>query len=199
MNPWIACFLLLSLLAMGENGRAQDVKREFETRIELSEMPPEALETLHPLLRKTRKVRYYREESTEGTTYEVKGKWRRHRWSIEFFENGRLMDLEELIGWDEVPAATAARIDSVLRSQYQRYRITRLQLQLSAPDSNLNDRAVVEAVIDREMAALYRRYEIEAEVKGPDTLGEFEFLFDATGQLLHQRPIQRRPLDHVLY
>ena len=162
-------------------------------------MPAEALETMHPLLRQIRKLRYYREQSSTGISYEAKGKWRRYRWSIEFFEDGRLMDLEKLVAWEDIPAATAERIDSVLRSRYEKYRISRLQLQLSAPDSSLSDRAVIEAVVERETAGLRGRYELEAEVKGLDLLGEFEFLFDATGQLLQQRPILRRPLDHVLY
>jgi hypothetical protein len=63
---------------------AQDVKKEIETRVDISEVPAAAVQALTPWLSSDSKVKWYREEGSDGLSYEAKFKSLHYRWSVEF-------------------------------------------------------------------------------------------------------------------
>jgi hypothetical protein len=197
--------ILLSMLTLGSLAvSAQDVKREYEKPISTEELPRQMMRTLSPILEKAQKIRFYKEYDGQQTSYESKLVWQGRQLSIEFYEDGRLMDIEELISIRQVDEASRKGIRATLRQQFDRYRIERLQRQYSAEEEDDEEEEeeseeVLEDFMEGETDDLAIRYEMIAEVKGKDYFGPYELLFDRAGKLVNTRRVERRSADNVLY
>ncbi|RMG69224.1 MAG: hypothetical protein D6722_10810 [Bacteroidetes bacterium] len=194
----IGTILLLGFL-FGPQVRAQAPKEEVETRIPIRAFPDAALTALADLRPETRRERFYTEQSGDHHSFEYKAKWQRHWLSIEFDDAGRLEDIEELEKLRRLPPDHRAALKAYFETHYTGYHLRRLQRQYSAPDSSVTTAEALRLFQAGEREALVLRYELEVEVKTPEGLAEYEYLFDPTGKLLSQRPIVRRSADHVLY
>lgn len=177
---------------------AQSPKAEYETRIDPAELPVTIQELLTPLRPHTRRERFFQEVDGAEQSYEYKAKWQGRWLSVEFYDQGQSLDIEEICRWRDLPAAVRDSLAGFFTRQYDGYRLRRLQQQYTPADGQ-TPAAALAAFQAGDRATLQLRYEIEAEVKADGRLGEYEFLFDASGRLLQQRPIVRRPTDHVLY
>lgn len=188
---FITCLLATSALL------AQEVKREFEKSITRDEVPAKALEIAAPMIEDADNLRYFYEQNTGGEFYEIKLLRENRYFSIEFYQDGRLMDIEELVPLGDIREEARELIQSYFEENFRRYRLTRIQIQYS---DDLPDR-VVRGVMNKNTDDLRIRYEIEAIVKGgeEDLFGPYEFLFDEKGELLNSREIEERATDNVRY
>ncbi len=179
--------------------QAQDVKNEVETSISREAMPEKALTLLEPVLSEARKVRFYRETNGEQVSYESKLKWKGHQYSIEFKEDGSLLDAEKLVRYGSLPKEVREAVNGRLEKEFGRHRVRRTQVQFSAGRSGVSDQEIIEILGRSEPGPATVRYELEVDVTAPSHLGAYELLFDPDGNLLERRQIVRRSLDNILY
>ncbi len=102
-------YLLLILLPAAGNALAQAVKNEMETSIQPHQMPEKAMLLLQPVLKDALRVRHYQETDGEQITYESKLQWKGDFYSIEFKQDGSLLDIEKLVKFRTLPGRSASR------------------------------------------------------------------------------------------
>ncbi len=194
----ISFFFLALTFSLSLSGWAQDVKKEYEKAVKVEEMPQRVLDLAAPLLKDAEQIDYYEEYNGQELFYEIKMEWQGKQLSVEFYEDGRLMDIEQLITMDEVRKSARPQIEQYLES-YDRYKITRLQRQYSAEDQDEEDEEVIEEYIEYDTEDLTVRYEMIVYLKGQGKYGPYELLFDHYGKLLNSQKVERRSPDNVLY
>ncbi|MFP4089755.1 MAG: hypothetical protein ACLFUB_06945 [Cyclobacteriaceae bacterium] len=197
-------FLLLPTLLVTTLCLAQDKKREYEKRIARNEIPEQVLSDVEPLLKDADKVRYYKEYDGTQISYEVKFLWKGRPLSVEFYEDGHIMDIEELLSLSDISRSARSGITKTLENRFSRYRIERLQRQYSAEEDEDEDEdeyneEVIEEFMEDDTDDLIIRYEMIAQLKGDGIFGPYELLFDKNGNLVNQRKVERRSADNVLY
>jgi len=94
-------------------------------------MPASALDALEDFLEDqiVTDANYYRETDGETTTFEAKLYWQDYQYSIEFTDEGLLLDIEQLIEFNEIPEGIQGRITQIMEEQFSRFRMTRVQRQ----------------------------------------------------------------------
>jgi hypothetical protein len=177
----------------------QGVKNEVETSIAREEMPQKALTLLEPVLAEARKVRFYHETDGDQATYESKLKWKGDFYSIEFEENGSLLNAEKLVRYGSLPDEVRKAINGRLEKKFGRHKVRRTQVQYSGGTSGLSDAEVLKSLGRPEPGGVTVRYELEVDAFASANPGAYELLFDADGNVLEQREIARRSLDNILY
>lgn len=172
----------------------EDEKIEREFRAKKREVPQGARDWLNDAFEGFKRVRWYREENEEGEAFEAKFKRRGKHYSVEFTVSGMVVDVEVLATLSELPKVVQTNILNYLESEFNRYRIDRLQTQLSGEPEVLED------YFDEQRDDGVRlRYEVEIEGQNSAGLGLFELLFDAKGKLLQARSMQAPPTNNLDY
>lgn len=193
----ILCTTFLGLFFC--QGYAQKVKQEYEKDIKEEEVPAEILELIKPMLEESRRIRYYEEYDGEKTGYEIKMLWRDRQLSVEFYADGRLMDIEELISYKEIEEEAREEIAEYFEEEFEKHKIQRLQRQYTPEEEDDEDEELIEDFMEDDREDLTIRYEIVVRVKSDEMYGPYELLFDDEGELLDVQKIERRSLDNVLY
>lgn len=178
---------------------AQDLKEEVENSIDREEMPASALDALEDFLedQTVTDLEYFRETDGETTTFETKLNWQGYQYSIEFTDEGSLLDIEQLIEFSEIPKEAQVRITDKMEEQFSGFRMTRIQRQFIADEEDEEGEDVIEDFLENDMDDLIIRYEIEVEGQNRREMGSFEMLFDSEGELIQRRRIVRRSLDNI--
>ena len=189
---------LIGLLALLP-ARGQGVKNEVEISIAREQMPQKALALLEPVLAGARKVRFYRETDGEQASYESKLKWKGDFYSIEFEEDGSLLNAEKLVRYRSLPDGVRKAVNGRLKKEFGRYKVRRTQVQYSGGTSGLSDTEVLKSLGRPEPGDVTVRYELEVDALASSNPGAYELLFDADGNVLERREIVRRSLDNILY
>ena len=183
-------FLLLILFAARIPLMAQsDEKREYEQSVDIEMVPGPILEYLSPFIDKARKVKFFRESDGENRTWEIKMKYQGRQFSIEFFDDNRLKDIEELVRWKRLNEEMRRPLNEYFDSNYKRFRIKRLQKQYHPANPSAPEEFLVKVLSSAQVPP--DGYEIEAEVSGRETddFGLFEYRFDQNFQMLSKRKI----------
>ncbi len=199
-TPMKHCHLLAftALLPLLQ-AHAQDVKNEVETSIAREQMPERALKLLEPVLAEARKARFYRETDGEQVTYESKVKWKGHLYSIEFEQDGSLLNAEKLVRYGSLPGEVREAVNGRLKKEFGKYKVRRAQVQYSGGKSGLSDAEVLGRLRRPEPGEVTVRYELEVDAVTAPNQGAYELLFDGDGNVLERRKIARRSLDNILY
>lgn len=176
----------------------QSEKREVEQSIDKSEMPAIALETLNEFWPNMDNIRYFYETDGDSENFEAKLEWMRKQYSIEFTDNGYVIDVEQLVDISEISTKTTDAIRSYLEQQFKSVRITRLQQQFIANDEDeTNDIDFIDDILEEDNEDYEIRYEMEVEGKSSSAIGAFELLFDESGNIIQHRRIIKRSLDNI--
>jgi len=175
---------------------AQDIKNENEESINREDMPTSSLTMINRFWNKEKKVDFYRQKNGEMISYEAKLEWNDYQYSIEFDSEGSLVNVEQLIDFNDIPVASQNTITEELSKQYTRFRFIRIQRQYSAEEAD--DRyEILEDVIDEDYEDLIIRFEIVVDAQNKAVMGSFESLFDEHGNMIQKRRIVRRSLDNI--
>lgn len=185
--------LSLLLLATGFPLLAQE-KVEVERAVAASEVPSAAREWFNETYPEPARVQWYFEQTSGEISYEAKLKQAGQWHSVEFGEDGSLQDVEIISRWRTLPEAVQRAISTYLDTTYTRYRVRKIQRQLSGPPN-----AVQEAVRDEKTNGPIERYEVEFYGNDGQEKALWEGLFDDAGQLMKKRRIVLRPTDNLLY
>lgn len=167
-------------------------KIEVEKRIDRSQFPKAALDWLssHPEVPK--EVRYYLEQDGEITSYEVKFKVANENYSIEFDEQGQLLDIEVLTRFKKLDKERMTQVKDHLDSQYKKWRLERVQRQYTLAE---NGDSVLARVFEKH-PELTENLELEVSVKENGKTAHYELTFDPRAKLIRKRPIQGLTYDY---
>lgn len=158
--------VLLSLLSIFQGLLAQKV--EIEKRISSDEFPAKSIEFLKDSFPDGKRIRYYKEISNTGISFEAKFYYSGTLYSVEFNSIGEWLDTELVIKTSDLDKSILSNISEYLNKRFRSYRIKKLQKQYSA--AGIRFEAVVKGI-----------------KKGkPDF---FEFLFDSEGHYLKDEVI----------
>jgi len=183
--------LLLLVMLLGQTANAQ-FKFEKETRITSGQLPNVVVELLPLITQDAKRVRYYHEFDGKNESYEVKLKKYGNHFSIEFSQAGILEDIEMLIPKSELPVSVLEVIDS----QFQRYKLTRIQKQFVYPNE-VDPIKTIQKVFKKVVKPT--AYEIIVQGKTKTGYKQRELLIDPKGNLLKKRNIIPYNNDHIMY
>ncbi len=170
-----ATLILLIIIFFSALLRLSAQKVEIEKRIPLSEFPPLAAGFLLDSFPDYRQMRYYKETSSAGISYEAKFEHSGTNYSVEFDPDGQWQDTETLTEFSELGTDVQNNIATSLSQKFDSSKIKKLQKQRSSSGI---------------------RY--EAVIKGrKNGKPEFyEFLFDAEGHYLSDEIIHFETLSN---
>ena len=195
MNPGFKALLIFFFISVlfTISVQAQADKQEVEKSIKKDEMPSEALRLIEKYFEEYEDIDFFEETDGQIATFEAKLEWKGYRYSIEFSEEGILLDIEQLIDISEIDDQLRTAIIKEIEDQYTKYEITRIQRQYPTDKTNQK----IEAFLNGDFEDLILRYELEIDGQNRKELGSFELLFDDGGALLQKRKIIRRSIDNI--
>jgi len=189
--------VLLSLV-LSTTAFAQSEKNEMERAVGRDEIPENALELIDEFWPDLQGIKYFLETDGNLTTYEAKLDWGGDQFSIEFSTDGYVLDVEKLISFETIPESVRNAITSHLDSQFDRYRLTRIQQQFIARDEDDEDDSdFIDDILEGDAEDYEIRYEIVLDGQNKQELGSFEKLYSNSGSILEKRKVVRRSLDNI--
>lgn len=152
-------------------------KFEKEYRITLDEAPKKSIQFIQSIQFK-KKIKWYAEESNDGRTFEAKTCHNKYEYSIEFNENGTLLDVEKKIKFSELNKEIGQKIKKEILKRFRKFKFKKIQIQYKGLESeikkifNTTDRAKIntrifyELVIKGKKEKQYSLYEITFDEYG---------------------------------
>lgn len=161
---FLVCFLISVSVFSQE-------KIEREYRVNPNKVPAKSLQIVK-MWNFKKKVKWFKEESQDGKTYEAKVYYKKHKYSLEFAENGDLLDVEKTVRFKRLKKAVQIKINQILSREFKKYRIKKVQIQFKGSESavyknvfqikNNNEKVIknYEIIINGKKDKTYKRYEI---------------------------------------
>lgn len=175
-----------------------DVKFEVEKSVDVSEFPVQSVDLLQPVLNQSNRTRYYLEVSSSDTTYELKTRYCNSWHSVEFDQEGNLLDVEQDVKFASIETDTREKINEWLTKTFERHKIKKVQIQYTVKYCQVAD--AINSFAKADYGCFVVRYEIVVAVKNKDGgYNLMEVLFATDGAVLLQRKIIEKNDDHVLY
>lgn len=175
----------------------QEFKKEQETRISESEVPKNALHIIEDF-EVNRKKKWYKQDNFDHTSYEVKFKYDGHFYSLEFNNDGKILDVEKLVKWDELQEKQQEKIEQSLSKQYDYHKIIKIQIQYTGDADDLEDLFDGDPE-DEDLDKLTEKLEIELEAKKEGSWKLFEVLLLGDGSIDRERVIIGRSTENLNY
>jgi hypothetical protein len=200
MKAIVLTIIATSFLTLGVSLSAfsQSEKNEIERSIDRNDMPDKILALIDEFWPDLRGIKYFEQTDGKETTYEVKLEWQGDQYSIEFSTEGAVQDVEKLIEFGDIPEPARGSITRDLDEQFNKFRLTRIQLQFIAADKDgVDDSDFIDDILEKDADDYEIRYEIELDGENRRELGSFELLYDEFGKLIEKRRIVRRSLDNI--
>jgi hypothetical protein len=176
----LAIFLLMAAFPL-----VAQVKFEQEIRVKRNAVPREAREWINDAFEGFKRVRWYYETTPEDNSYEAKFSWDGYLYSVKFDNEGKLVDIEKEITFEEITPGAKEDIRQYLEETYQRYRIIKVQRQFTGHEDDLED-----YIDEDEWEDITMKYEIEFHGITSSENKLWEALFDGEGNLILLQEIQ---------
>ena len=181
----LALFLVLPFYSYSQS------KLEIEERIEKSKVPLLAQKFIDSLDFSSQ-VKWFVEQDFTKKTYEAKIKEKGKKYSIEFDSLGNIEDIEVEIEWNQIPLSTQNAICEKLTTDFEKFKIKRIQIQYSGKSSDLPNFEV-------NTENLISRYEIVLKGKKQSKTSSYEYLFSEKGVVEEEMQIEFRNTDNIEY
>lgn len=186
-------FLLLILFSF--SSIAQSKKKEKEARISRDEMPLKALLLLGKFDDKEFKQKTYFFEIDGNTkSYEAKFIYKKHAYSVEFSEEGKLQDVEKVIEKKEIPTSTRDAIEVYLENNFDAFKLEKIQEQF--PNKGKAEETFQESLQQNQNPD---NYEIIVQAKKEQRYFVYELLFDAFGKFKKKRKVDKNSYDYLIF
>jgi hypothetical protein len=157
-------------------------KFEKEYRVKPTDVPEISVNLIKSLNFK-KKVKWYAEESNDGKTFEAKTCHQKHYYSIEFSENGTLIDLEKKVGFSELEEDLQSKIKNKLSEKYQKYKFKKIQIQYKGLESEVK-KGILNLPRNEITARIF--YEIIVKAKKDNSYALYELLLDENGTIIKE-------------
>jgi hypothetical protein len=176
LHPKNLFFFLL--VCFGSNVLFSQQKFEKEYRIGQTEVPEKAVEIIKDW-NFNKKIKWYAEESQDGKTFEAKVCYQKRNISVEFSENGELIDAEKTVKFRDLSEEIQQKIKSSLSKRFRKYRIKKIQIQYTG-----NQKVIYEALFQskyKEKTVI--NYELIVKGKKEKSYQNFEILITSKGEI----------------
>lgn len=157
-------------------------KFEKEYRINSNEIPAKSLQIIK-MWNFKKKVKWFAEESNDGKTFEAKVVYKRHSYSIEFSEEGQILDVEKKVKFSELSREIQLEIKENLSKKFKKYRIKKVQIQYSGTETAIYNE-VFQLKTTHERAKI--NFEIVLKAKKQNDYALYEILTDNKGNLIEE-------------
>ncbi|NRB60608.1 MAG: hypothetical protein HRU50_11805 [Winogradskyella sp.] len=172
-------------------------KNKKEERIPKDQFPDQALELINELPTNCKRIRFYKETDGDKKSYEVKFKYQKKNYSIEFSEDGILEDIEVLIKFKNLEKVIRANIKTHFKSYYKTYKLIKVQAQyLYQNDVDFNE---FTKYVLNNTKELQPNFEIIAEVREVKKREIKEFTYNSKGEFIKDITLEPESYEHVLY
>lgn len=192
VNKDVIGFVLVLLITAFplDSWTQEKAKWEQEFRVEESQVPAPARSALDSWSVADIDVRWFLERGKESLSYEAKFKWEKHRYSIEFDEQGALEDIEIELRFKEIPDSIRQELCSDFEAM-DNFKLKRIQAHWKHwPE-------VGDTLWKRFKESPPDLYEIEFKAVMDGKLALWEGQFDLQGNLLSYREILLRSTDNI--
>lgn len=169
-------------------------KMEKEYRIKEKNVPVSALLFMDSIGIKV-KTKWYKEEGLEKNSIEVKFKYRKRRYSIEFDTLGKVEDVEITRKWKETNKNTQKLIENQLLKDCSKYKVEKIQIQYKGPDKQLYE--IVRNPFTE--IPLQKSYEVVVKCKTEEEVALYEYLFNVKCEKVFRTKIIFKNSSHLEY
>ncbi|WP_027878570.1 hypothetical protein [Mesoflavibacter zeaxanthinifaciens] len=166
-------------------------KYEQESKISFTNVPEKARLFVSKIIQ-SKKVKWYKEQSNNGISFEAKSKFKGEKYSIEFDTNGTIEDIEIEKKWNDLPKTIQQNIINSLQNTFIKHKIRKIQIQFSAEEKDL-----INYFKDDVKNNITVKYEIVVKGKSDSGKHLFELLFNHKGQLEATSKIVFRNTDNI--
>lgn len=185
---------IFSLISFSPVLIAQE-KYEKESRIHSEDVPQPAIMFMDSSVFSHEKIKWFKEEGLEKTSFEAKFRSKKVRYSIEFDSLGIVEDIEMEVDFEVLSAVLQDRISSHLGESCTAFTIEKIQLQYSGENlvlfsSDPNKASENEFVI---------RYEVVVKCRNDRNVELMEYLFNDQGQPILVSKIVLKNSSHLEY
>lgn len=192
MKPlYIFCIMFWCLLGFSQT------KNEKEERIKSHEFPEIARGYFNSILDQVRYLKYYRETDGNKLSYEVKFKYRKDYYSVEFDSLGKLEDIEIVINKRDIPKASFENILKHYDKHFRKVRFIKIQKQF-VNTTKRTDKQFIDFIL-RKPNNKHTHFEIIAEIKTKKRHELRELTFDRHGNFEKSRIVTSSSYEHALY
>jgi len=171
-------FFLITYL-FGFNFTFSQVKFEKEYRLKIALVPEKAIQIIEKWNFK-KKVKWYAEESQDGKTIEAKVCHNKHKLSLEFEENGNLIDIEKTVKFSNLQEDIQKNIEKTLSKRFKKFRIKKVQIQYKGEESAVYNKLFQ---LKSQHEEIIPKYEIIVKGKDEKRFQNFEILFNKNGEI----------------
>ena len=182
---------ILLIVSFSFNCNSQ-IKFEQEKRISKSNVPEKALRFVEGLPL-TKKIKWYKEISQDGITIEAKSCHNKNKYSIEFTDQGEIIDIEKKENFKYLENKIKAKINSELDSIFAKYIIKKTQIQYTDLKDEIN---FIFEESDTENSA-EPNYELIVRGKDKGIFSTYEITFDHNGVRLKILKVTQRTSDNI--
>lgn len=172
-------------------------KNEKEERIKFSELPSSVREIVGTLPKKIKRLKFYKETDGRKNSFEIKLKYQKNSFSIEFSEYGELEDIEVLSKLKAIDIDARIKIKRYFENSFSKHKFIKIQKQyLLTSDTEAS--VFVEGILSKKNISP-SNFEIIAEITTPDKRELREFTFNHIGVFQSFRVVNPSTYDYVLY
>ena len=180
---------LVFFISLNSNSQ---IKFEQEKRISKSNVPEKALRFVEGLPL-TKKIKWYKEISQDGITIEAKTCFSNHKYSIEFTNQGEIIDVEKKVKFKYLESAVRETIKGELDTLFDKFIIKKTQIQYTDFEDEIN---FIFEESDIENSA-EPNYELIVRGKDKGIFSTYEITFDHTGVKLKILKVTQRTSDNI--
>jgi hypothetical protein len=173
------------------------IKNEKEDRIHASEFPEKTSTYFNTISQDVKYLKYYKETDGSKKSYEVKFKYRREHYSVEFDTLGNLEDIEVVIKKKHIPKEIKAIILRYFENNFKKTTLVKVQKQYVNTTKN-TDKQFIRHILEKPFNK-HTHFEIIAEIKTKKIHELREFTFDRNGKFEKSRLVTTSSYEHALY
>ena len=173
------------------------VKNEKEERISPSEFPSNAKSYFSSISQDVKYLKYYHETDGDKKSFEVKFKYKKEHYSVEFDTLGQLEDIEIVIKKKHIPKKAYRVISEYFNTHYKKFTLVKIQKQF-INSTKRTDKQFIQYVLDKPFNK-HTHFEIIADVKTNDGHELKELTFNRHGVFEKSRKVSSSSYEHALY
>lgn len=169
-------FLLVIICIFKFSAFAQKIEKE--KLINKNKFPDKALKYLNQHFDQQKGIKYYREKTEDSVFYESKFNCNGEFFSVKFYTNGVLYDIEKIINKEQISDEAWKKINTKFDHDFKRWKVTKIQKRFY--DNS-------------------EEYEIIAEGKLKKQVKVFEYHFSEEGIFLSKEEVEGRFTDILFF
>jgi hypothetical protein len=172
-------------------------KTEKEERIPASEFPKNARNYFNIISQDVKYLKYYRETDGDKKSFEVKFKYKKEHYSVEFDTLGKLEDIEIVIKQKHIPKKPATEISKYFKDNFKKTKIIKVQKQY-VNTTGKTDQQFIHKILKKPYNK-HTHFEIIAEIKTPEKHELRAYNFSRYGKFESSRIVTSSSYEHALY